>query len=392
MQGIERKYCDVCISAVVGAWRELMDITAYEALRKTRYGKGDALGQTMGLDAIPELTISGRIKDFDEHAIFITEELDEQARRRWPTDSDPIRQPLMIFCDPTDRSIELEKYIQEISVGNPMGKVGVLMAACDQKAVWEKVSQESPAIITGSSTAITCVRKGEVIFSIILNYITGTIFIATNIGVYHLQLNDYADPANEALTFSDITKKGQHLVFPSVRDRGFSLDDCRRFSTFMGKKGYPENFTDSELFVEDWKAFIHHSTPPGPPRPLYLSELQRNYGPVGFVMANGEKIGEWIHWLAFVKFARNENGGQALRAFEIYLERPWTKYGILMSTSPAYSLFYGEPGNMFLDISRLRTYERPSQFRCMLVVLLADNERITNALLQHQYREVTTSF
>ena len=82
MQGIERKYCDVCISAVVGAWRELMDITAYEALRKTRYGKGDALGQTMGLDAIPELTISGRLKDFDEHAIFITEELDEQARRR----------------------------------------------------------------------------------------------------------------------------------------------------------------------------------------------------------------------------------------------------------------------------------------------------------------------
>ncbi|MBI2636864.1 MAG: hypothetical protein HYW81_01585, partial [Parcubacteria group bacterium] len=74
-----------------------MEATATEALRKVDYGKGEALGKTLGLDAIPEITIAGRLTAFDQHAILITEELDEQARRRWPTDSDPVRQPLMFF-------------------------------------------------------------------------------------------------------------------------------------------------------------------------------------------------------------------------------------------------------------------------------------------------------
>ena len=76
MQGIERTYCDVCVNAVVGAWRALMETTATEALQKVNYGKGDALGKTLGLDAIPEITIAGRLAAFDQHAILITEELD----------------------------------------------------------------------------------------------------------------------------------------------------------------------------------------------------------------------------------------------------------------------------------------------------------------------------
>ncbi len=366
-----------------------MEATAAEALSKGPYGKGD----TLGLDAIPEITITGRLSDYDRNAIIITEELDEQARRKWPTDSDPSRQPLMFFSDPTDRSIELEKYIKEISKGNQMmSKVGALMANCDQAAVWESISKERPAVITGSTTSITCARKGQVVFSVIFNHVTGTIVVACNIGVYFLSLKDFTDPTNEALTFSDIAKNGKRLVFPSVHERGFSLDDCRRFVTFFGKKGYRENFNDSKLFIDSPDRFLHHGTPPGPPRILYLSELQRDYEPVWVVISNGEKIAEWFPWLAFVKFAKDENGGQALCAFEVNLERPWTKYGMLMSTSPAYSLFCGEPDNMYIDISRLRAYSRPSQFRCMLVVVLHDNERVIHVLRQHGYREVTRSF
>lgn len=388
MQGIERAYCNVCVNAVIGAWHELMESTAAEALCKVPYGKGD----TLGLDAIPEITISGRLSTYDKNAILITEELDEQARRQWPTDSDPSRQPLMFISDPTDRSVELEKYLTKISQQDQMAKVGTLMASCDQIAVWEEICKESPAIITGPSASITCMRKGGVVFSVILNYVTGTICVATDIGVFWLKLKPFTDPANETLTFADISKNGQRLVFPSIHERHFSSDDCRRFVTFLGKKGYRENFDDSKLFVDSPDGFLHHSTPPGPPRALYLSEFQKDHGPVGIVVANGEKIAEWFSWLAFVKFAKDENGNQALRVFEVNLERPWTKYGMLMSTSPAYSLFCGEPGHMYLDMSRLRTYERPSQFRCMLVVVPHDNERIIHVLRQHEYREVTESF
>ena len=93
-----------------------------------------------------------------------------------------------------------------------------------------------------------------------------------------------------------------------------------------------------------------------------------------------------------MKFAKDEKGSQALRAFEIHLARPRVKNDMLMSTYPAYSLFCGEPGSMYLDMSRLRNYERPSQFRCMLVVLPPDNERIIHVLRQHGYRDVTSSF
>jgi hypothetical protein len=389
MQGIERAYCDVCINALVGAWRELLEATGAETLRKVRYGKSD----TLGLDAIPEITIKGRLEEFDRHAILITEELDDQAHRRWPTDSDPIKQPLMFFCDPTDRSSQLKTFFEMISKQDPTGKIGGLMAKCNPKKTWEKMF-EAPVTITGSTSAVTCVRKGEIVFSVILNYITGIIYVATDIGVFWYQLKDFSNPANEKVTFVEISKNGKGMRFPGVKELDYSIDDCRRFVTFLGKEGYLENFKDSNLFGEgeDQDGFLHHREPPGPPRVLYLSELQNGHGPIGFILANGEKIGEWMSWLAFVKYARNENGGQALRAFEISLERPWTKNGILMSATPAYSLFCESENRMYLDISRLRGFPRPSQFRCMMVVVPYDNERMIHVLRQHQYREITSSF
>lgn len=387
MQGIECAYCDVCINALVGAWRELMGASGTETIRKVSYGKGD----TLGLDAITEIVISNRIKGFDGHAILITEELDDQAHRRWPTDSDPVKQPLMFFCDPTDRSAQLKKFFERLAQKDPWTNVGDLMAACDKEKLWEEMF-ETPVSITGSTTAITCVRKGEIVFSVILNFITGVICVASDVGVFSYQLKPFSDPTNEDLKLAEITRGGRQMVFPSVQRLGYTLDDCRRFVTFLGKTGYKENFDDSRLFAENPDKYVHHREPPGPPRPLFLSELQNQHGPVGFILANGEKIGEWMHWLAFVKYAKNEDGGRALRAFEISLERPWTKGGMLMSTTPEYSLFCRIGDMAYLDISRLRNYERPSQFRCMLVVTRADNERIIHTLGQHQYREVTGCF
>lgn len=387
MQGIERAYCDVCVNALIGAWRELMEASATENLRISSYGKGD----TLGLDAVTEITIKGRLEQFDRHAILITEELDDQAHRRWPTDSDPVKQPLMFFCDPTDRSAQLKKFFESISKREPIKKVGDLMAKRNSGKTWERMF-EAPVSITGSTSAITCVRKGEIVFSIILNFITGVIYVATDIGVFQYQLREFSDPKNEEVTLGDISQKGRPLYFPGVREQGYSMDDCKRFVTFLGKTGYLANFTDSMLFVEPPDGFLHHREPPGPPRTLYLSDLQNNYGPIGFILNNGEKIGEWIHWLSFVKYARNEHGGQALRAYEISLERPYVKNGMLMSTAPAYSIFCDGSDRKYLDISQLRNFTRPSQFRCMMVVVPYNNERMIHVLEQHQYREITSLF
>ena len=390
MQGIERTYCNICINALVGAWRQMMETNGNEALQQVPYGKGD----TLGLDAIPEITIARRIGNFDQHAILITEELDDQAIRRWPTDADPIKQPLMFFCDPTDGSAPFKKFLEELTKTDRAAKIGHLLEACNSEGMWEEMFK-APASITAPTTSITCVRKGEIVFSVILGYICGTVCVASDNGVYRYKLKSFCDPQNEEVTLADVTHRGQRLHFPSVRELKYSPDDCRWFATFLGKNEvYLKNFRDSKLFGEAEKAdrFVHYREPPGPPRPLFLSELQNGHGPVGFILANGEKIGEWMHWLAFVKYAKDGDESQALRAFEVALERPWTKEGVLMSTSEAYSIFCRSEGKTYLDISRLRNFPRPGQFRCMLVVTRHDNERVIQVLQQHQCREVTNFF
>jgi len=383
MQGIERNYCNVCIKALISAWMRLMEVPCAETLRPVKYGKGD----TLGLDAIPEITISNRIREFDNHAIFITEELDDRAHRHWPTDSNPESQPLMFFCDPTDRSSQLKKFFERISKKDPIARAGDIMKDCDSEKIWEEMF-ESPVSITGATSAITCVRKGEIVFSIILNFINATICIAVDTGIYWYKLESFSSKENKNIALDDIFKRSKQLAFPGMK--GCSSEDYERFVTFLGKKGYKENFDDSGLFVKGAKGSLHHSLPPGPPRPLYLSDLQDK--PIGFILANGEKISEWMHWLSFVKYAKNADGNNALRAYEIVLERPWTKQGVLMSPSIPYSLFCDIDGRSYIDISRLRTFKRPSQFRSMIVVAPYDNERIIHVLEQHQYREITHYF
>lgn len=387
MQGIEIAYLDVSINSLIGAWQALMQSSAAEALDKTDYGKKD----TFGFDAIAEIAITNKILEFDRHAILITEELDDQAYRRWPTDSDPIRQPLMFFSDPIDRSIEMIEFLKTISKDAPTEKIGNLTKNCCPEEIWEK-DFSSPAVITGPTSAITCIRKGKIVFSVILNLITRTLSVATDAGVFLYGLKPFTEESNKKVNFNTVKTKGKRLIFPGTEELKYSSDQCKRFVTFLGKKGYKENFDDSKIFTEGLNSHIHYDKPPGPPRVLYLSEIQPKDKPVGFILSNGEKIGEWIHWLSFAKYSLNSNGGRALRVFEIALERPWIKNGMLMSTSIPYSLFYIKNESMYLDISQLRNFERPSQFRSMIVVVRFDNERIINILRQRQYREITECF
>ncbi|HCC23095.1 TPA: hypothetical protein DF272_02860 [Candidatus Falkowbacteria bacterium] len=384
LQGIEAVYCNECINALIAAWRNLMETTVTEALQLVRYGKGD----TLGLDAIPEIVISQRLTAFDRHGILVTEELEGRYKDRWPSDSDPERQPLMFFSDPTDRSKQLRIFIDTLAKANPLQRIGDLFESIDCAAQWEAMF-EAPASITGATSSITCVRKGTIIFSVIFNYIVKTIYVACASGVFSFEVNGYKNASNDNIGLDYILNHGRRVKFPSAHTGCKSAADFQRFVTFLGKTGYRENFNDSMLFVENPDEYIHHKEPGGPSRVLYLSELQTGHGPVGFIMANGEKISEWIHWLAFTKFALDEHGGQALRVFEISIERPWTKEGILMSTSLPYSLFRGKEETGFLDISRLGNFDSPSRFRSMLVVIRSDNERMSHIMQQHCYREVS---
>jgi hypothetical protein len=295
----------------------------------------------------------------------------------------------MFFSDPTDRSKMLKKFFELIGNGSTVQIIGELRHERDCIAQWEQTF-EKPASITGATTSITCVRKGTIIFSVILNYITQTLFVASPDGVFSLQLPGYTDTALEQVNLDYVHMHGHVLKFPPTRQTCHEPNDSKRFVTFLGKSGYRENFQDCMIFVEEPDKFLHHSEPGGPARVLYLSELQQGFGPIGFIMANGEKIGEWIHWLAFAKFVENHDGSTKLLVYEISTARPWVKDGVLMSTPEPYSIFHFEDDRPYIDISQLRNFAIPNRFRSMLVVIPADNERMIHIMQQFKYREVSS--
>ena len=164
--------------------------------------------------------------------------------------------------------------------------------------------------------------------------------------------------------------------------------------TFLGKQAYRENLLDSKLIREsDLAKDLYYDKPGGPSRVLYLSELQPETSPIGFIVANGEKIGKWIHWFTFCRFAISTNDlrNPALQAYEVSEDRPWTKDGILMSPSPAYSIFKvvdGDRKKVLVDVDRLEAFPNPSRYRGMLLVAISSNQWVVRLVKQYGHRAI----
>ncbi len=396
MKGVEIEYANVCVNALFGSYRQLLQMTCEEALSKTRYGKGD----TKGFDASVESGIKRCLSQFNgEEIVLITEETDDVTSRVWPIDPNPKQQPKMFFSDPVDRSKYLEQIIilmakKVVSEGNDKSledrknmKVSKLLLRDDIVELWDK-HIDAPASITGTTSAITYVNRGRVIFSIILNFITRDIYVACDIGIAKIKIDkDFKNiPLKDPLEY--IMKEGNRVTFPFSMERSVTDDDLNNFVTFLGKDMYKEIFVESRIVPGNYEKFIHHDHPGGPSRVLYFSDLQPKESPIGFVLANGEKIGEWMHWLPFVKFAKNSNGNHALKIYEVSLKCSLFKDDILVSTPPAYSIFNCRDEKDYIDISIMKSHGRPSRFRSMLVVVSWDNPRIGPLMDRFEYRDV----
>jgi len=377
MKGIEKSHCEAVIKAILNASYALWKSPVEAALRPiSKYGKCD----TLGMDAMPEITIINTLREYDERSVIITEEMGIKETCCLANSDDPNYFRTVFISDPTDRSSPIKKALE--GVENKKLTVAQAMSSPDFQKAWLK-NFGGPLDISGGTSAITCVRRGIPIFSVIVNYITRKLFLACSAGCYSLTLSDHQSAINLEL----ILAKGKKIFFNNTG----SGDHMMKFVTFMGKSGYKENFIDSQFMTEeDMIKNLHYELPGGPSRALYLSDIQTS--PLGFILANGEKITEWIHWLPYLRFARkkNDQSEPALRLFEIYQDRPWTKEGILMSTPPAYSIFKptSEGDKMVININRLNSFVNPSQVRSTLILTSADNDWATRVVNQYGYRQI----
>ena len=384
MQGVEVSHLNAAIAAVLKAYYDFIHSTVEDALRKiAAYGKQD----TLGMDAGPEITICEELNRYDAGAVVITEEIGSKVATKFsdtfrPNEPQTFR--TVFISDPTDRSNQLKEFLTRFPKGI---KISDIFGNPNTIEKWE-AKYSSPASITGATSAISCIRRGVPIFAVIVNYLTQNMMVSCAAGNRILKL-----PAERKglIDLNYVRTHGEHLLFPGIDRKPKYM---RRFVAFLGdtgKVGYLQNFLDSGLMSEkQMKEFLHYGKPGGPSRVLYLSTLQPRKKPVGFVLANGEKIGEWIHWLSFVQFARSQHDDSqpALMLYEVFQDRPWTKEGVLMSTPPNYSVFREYAGKLFIDTSWLLRMPNPSKLRSTLIVAPYDNRWAVRASSQSGYRPI----
>lgn len=376
MDGYQKGLLDATIYALDAAYRNLLTLRVDEALKKVQiYGKSD----TLGLDALPEIVLIKILREYHNQAAIITEETGFAGG--FDLGNNGVNLEPIFVCDPTDRSSSLHDFLNNKKADSSVGEI---LHSAEAIAEWEQ-KYSGPASITGASGAATCVVRGIPIFSVMINYLTLDLFVACSSGCYSYKLPRLAKEIN----LQTVLNGGQRIYFRGTDTTNIEL--TRRFVTFTGKSGYLENLIDSNIIPnKDINKYLVYDKPGGPLRILYLSELQPQERALGFILANGEKIGEWIHWLTFVRFGRHqhEQNTPALHLHEVYQSRPGTKDGVLMATPPAYSIFSCNTNGCYLDMRRFADLARPSQFRSTLLVTPADNFWIGPMMTQYGFRQI----
>lgn len=380
MQGIEKSHLDAVILAVLQGYYSFLDASVKDALAPITGKKFKS--DTLGLDFIPESMILKSLLNYDHQSLVITEEVGSREDFHYITSNDPRTFKTVFIGDPTDRSKQIKQSLE--AAENREQTVSEVFSRQEFKKEWEE-KFGAPVSITGGTSAVTCVRKGVPIFAVIVNYITNQLFVACSAGCYAYKIT----PDNfDGINIDMIIKKGEKIFFSN----NCSTSDAKKFVTFMGKSGYKENFLDSYFMPEsDLVNNMHYNECGGPSRVLYLSNLQPKAKPIGFVLANGEKITEWIHWLPFVRFAHPEHdqGESALNLYEVSQDRPHVKEGILMSTSPVYSIFKSiDNGKMVIDVPKFATLPNASHVRSTLMLAPSDNSWVSQIAEKYDYRRI----
>ena len=317
---------------------------------------------------------------FDPHLPLITEEIGANVKLRDTEDE------VVCFSDPLDRSRVLVEFLT-----NQSGKIETVFKNEKLIKVWES-KFGGDIELSGPYGSITATRNFQILFNVMINYVTGMIYVASDEGVGKLLLDDLFEDKNR--TTLKRTRDLIHMLSPIKfnNDQELSTSKIDKFVTFCsGEEKYRDNLVSSKIFgnktaEQIFNDHLIYKKPGGPARILYL----QNPSQCGFILSNGERIGEWLGWLAYVKHRTSE-----LCAFEISFESSWTRDQILMSPGKAYSIFLddirddgGNHVNVRLNMSKLRFLENPSIYRATILICPKSNKNIIRSMLEKRRIEL----
>ncbi|MCX6816137.1 MAG: hypothetical protein NT120_04785 [Candidatus Aenigmarchaeota archaeon] len=311
MDGASKDLMYACMKALKKAHDGMVSLRCDRAVDCVSNGKSD----TYGLDQATEEVIKHSIADYDKDLVLITEETGKAYHGE--RGLEPTR--TILISDPTDRSIIMKKFLDKQIAEDDSKKKKYVGEILEQGMGKWKTELGDP-VLSGASGSITAIKDRRILFNVMVNYITGHMFVSSPLG------NRYG-------TTDDLYQMSPVNFSPDAEGDGFA--------TFLGKTGYEENLEKCDIGVNKDKCIDPWA--PGPTRILQLSDIYKQKD-AGFILANGEKIGEWIGWLSWVKYAKDshEPDENALQAFRIFFECPRTREYVSVAPAPHYSIFRDE--------------------------------------------------
>lgn len=350
MQKIEKYLIYECIEALKDVNDGMRNTHVKSLVKKASSGKRDSLF----LDMLPENILRGKlINDYDKHLVLISE---EKGKFNFEKISEA---EVVVFSDPTDRSKYFKNFLcldvlKKKGGGNPL--FGELLDSKDTLGKWESFTNVHPRL-SGACCSITIVKRGQICFSMVLNYITQELVLACQDFIGYSSLKRIKIKAG-CLDFS----RWSSIRFPEPKKK-------TSYVTFLGKKHYLEYIGNlKKSGILDDSVTLLEREPGGPARILYLSNMGGN--PAGFIISNGEKIGEWIHWLSFCKYSDD------LVAYSVYPGTFFARDDLLMAPSALYSILELRNNILFLNYGKLRYSDNPSRYREMILVCHRNNQLI----------------
>jgi hypothetical protein len=377
MEGVERQYLRECINALCEARTALMELKCKDAVTSGSYGKSD----TLLLDDRPEMVIIDVLSEFDSHLPMITEEIGANKRLEGREDE------FVCFCDPMDRSKVLSEFLARF----PAEQVATVFQDSNVVREWESEGGGNVEL-TGPYGSITAIRHRQVLFNVMINYITGVVYVASDQDVGSLPASEiYADGDRRILKRShELIRMLQPITFDERRAEPTCPPDS--FVAYCRDQRYLDNLLAANIFVNEnikeiCDKHLAYDRPGGPARILYLKDPSA----VGFILANGEKIGEWLGWLAYVRFLWPK-----LRAFELSFDSSWTKDQILMSPGQAYSILGDqigvERGRCYkiaqINMPKLRFLDDPSRYRSTILICPESNRAVIMSMYDRKCPEL----
>lgn len=379
MKGIEHEYLRECIRALCEARVKLLALPCKNAVSEGEYGKSDSLA----LDDVPEITICDMLTEFDPDLPLVTEEIGLSEKLR-DTDDE-----FVCFLDPMDRSKVLANFLERFF------EETIATVFQNERMIKEWEAECGGDVeVSGPYASITAIHHHSILFNVMINYITGIIYIASDEGIGTLSADQIFEEREQKRVLKrsiDLNNMLKPILFAERSE--FSRFGSESVVTFCQNEQYKHNLVATKIFgnetiEEIQRKHLLYDRPGGPARILYLKEPPH----AGFILSNGEKIGEWIGWLAYVKYSEAK-----LRAYEIAFESSWTRDQILMAPGPAYSILGDHIGEVRgrlhktvkLSMAKLGYLDNPSRYRSTILVCPASNRDIITRLSISKYTELT---